>query len=63
MYTVKNEVSKAHKNVSIHTLFGKKCVYRDILVCTAHFSIYSVFHDINKYEVQKIQLLLIVFVM
>ena len=42
-YTVKNEVCKAHQNVSIHTLFGEKCVYRDILVCMAHFSIYSVY--------------------
>ena len=41
-YTVKNEVCKAHQIVSIHTLFGKKCAYRDILVCMAHFSIYSV---------------------
>ena len=32
----------AHQIVSIHTLFGKKCGYRDILVCMAHFSIYSV---------------------
>ena len=39
--TVKNEVCKAHQIVSIHTLFGKKCAYRDILVCMAHFSIYS----------------------
>ena len=41
-YTVKNEVCKAHQIVSIHTLFGKKCAYRDISVCMAHFSIYSV---------------------
>ena len=40
-HTVKNEVCQAHQNVSIHTLFGKKCVDRDILVCMAHFSIYS----------------------
>ena len=40
--TVKNEVCKAHQNVSIHTLLGEKCGYRDILVCIAHFSIYSV---------------------
>ena len=39
--TVKNEVCKAHQTVSIHTLFGEKCAYRDILVCMAHFSIYS----------------------
>ena len=43
VYTVKNEVCKAHKNVSIHTLFEKKCVYRDILVCMSHFSNYSVY--------------------
>ena len=42
IYTVKNEVCKAHQIVSIHTLFGEKCGYRDILVCMAHFSIYSV---------------------
>ena len=41
-YTVKNEVCKAHQIVSIHTLLGEKCAYRDILVCMAHFSIYSV---------------------
>ena len=41
-YTVKNEVCKAHQIVSIYTLFGEKCAYRDILVCMAHFSIYSV---------------------
>ena len=41
-YTIKNEVCKAHQIVSIHTLFGKKCAYRDIFVCMAHFSIYSV---------------------
>ena len=40
-----NEVCKAHKNVSIHTLLGEKCVYRDILVCMAHFSSYSVVSD------------------
>ena len=46
VYTVKNELCKAHQIVSIHTLldtlFWKKCAYRDILVCMAHFSIYSV---------------------
>ena len=48
VYTVKNEVCKAHQIVSIHTLLGEKCAYRDILVCMAHFSIYSV--DL-KYDV------------
>ena len=43
IYTLKNEVCKAHQIVSIHTLIGKKCAYRDILVCMAHFSIYGVY--------------------
>ena len=49
MYTVKNEVCKAHQIVSIHTLLGKKCAYRDILVCMAHFSIYSVASGVDRH--------------
>ena len=30
-----------HTKLSLYTHFSKKCAYRDILVCMAHFSIYS----------------------
>ena len=50
--TVKNEVCHAHKNVSIHTLYGEKCVYR---WCAWHtFQFYKPTHYIYHASTQNL---------